>query len=132
MPFGMRRLRFRELPAPIWTCPGRHRKFAGPRPVSKSRAFHTRFTEMLEDEGTLDLQPGFVPVFRGLGINIAMMPDFHGDGHVKDPGPIRFREQKDYFDGCRCKLKIQNLASTGLIADDPKLLILQSRVSVAC
>ena len=63
--------------------------------------FHTRFTEMLEDAGTLDLQPGFVPVFRGLGINIAMMSDFHGDGHVKDPGPIRFREQKDYFDGCR-------------------------------
>ncbi len=29
--------------------------------------FHTRFTEMLEDAGTMDLQPGFVPVFRGLG-----------------------------------------------------------------
>ena len=42
-----------------------------------------------------------MPVFRGLGINIAMMSDFHGDGHPKDPGPIRFREQKDYFEGCR-------------------------------
>jgi hypothetical protein len=63
--------------------------------------FHTRFTEMLEDAGTLDLQPGFVPVFRGLGINIAMMSDFHGDEDPNDPGPLRFREQKDYFDGCR-------------------------------
>ena len=49
--------------------------------------FHTRFTEMEEDAGTLDLQPGFVPVFRGLGINIAMMSDFHGDGHTRRPRP---------------------------------------------
>jgi hypothetical protein len=30
-----------------------------------------------------------------------MMSDFHGDGHAADPGPLRFRDQKTYFDGCR-------------------------------
>ena len=63
--------------------------------------FHTRFTPMLADAGTIDLQVGFIPVFRGLGINIAMLSDFHGDGHAMDPGPLRFAEQKRYFDGCR-------------------------------
>jgi hypothetical protein len=63
--------------------------------------FHTRFTLMLADAGTIDLETGFVPVFRGLGINIVMLSDFHGDGHPNDPGPLRFPEQKMYFDGCR-------------------------------
>jgi hypothetical protein len=63
--------------------------------------FHTHFNEMLADAGTMDLQPPWIPVFRGLGINIAMMSDFHGDGHPTDPGPVRFQEQKTYFDGCR-------------------------------
>jgi len=63
--------------------------------------FHTRFVSMLADAKTLDLQVGFIPVFRGLGINIAMLSEFHGDGHGQDPGPIRFSEQKMYFDGCR-------------------------------
>jgi hypothetical protein len=63
--------------------------------------FHTHFHEQLLDAGTIDLQPGWVPTFRALGINIAMMSDFHGDGHPNDPGPLRFKEQKTYFDGCR-------------------------------
>jgi hypothetical protein len=29
------------------------------------------------------------------------MADFHSDSHPKDPGPLRFKEQKVYFDGCR-------------------------------
>jgi len=40
-------------------------------------------------------------VFRSLGINIAMMSDFHGDGHATDPGALRLKDQKVYFDGCR-------------------------------
>jgi hypothetical protein len=34
-------------------------------------------------------------------VNIVMLSDFHGDGHNNDPGPIRFKEEKIYFDGCR-------------------------------
>jgi hypothetical protein len=62
--------------------------------------FHTHFNEQLSDAGTLDLQPPWVPVFRSLGINIAMMSDFHSDSHPKDPGPLRLPEQKTYFEGC--------------------------------
>lgn len=63
--------------------------------------FHTHFNEQLSDAGTIDLQPTWLPVFRDLGINIAMMSDFHGDGHPNDPGPLRLKDQKVYFDGCR-------------------------------
>jgi hypothetical protein len=63
--------------------------------------FHTHFNEQLTDSGTMDVQPTWLPVFRALGINIAMMSDFHGDGHANDPGPIRFKEQQVYFEGCR-------------------------------
>jgi hypothetical protein len=63
--------------------------------------FHTHFNEQLTDAGTIDLQPTWWPVFRALGINIAMMSDFHGDSHQNDPGPLRFAEEKVYFDGCR-------------------------------
>src|SRR5260370_7914987 len=62
--------------------------------------FHTHFNEQLSDAGTLDLQPTWVPVFRNLGINVLMMADFHGDSHPTDPGPLRLKEQKVYFEGC--------------------------------
>jgi hypothetical protein len=63
--------------------------------------FHTHFNEQLADAGTIDLQPTWLPVFKGLGVNIAMMSDFHSDSHPKDPGPLRLKEQKVYFDGVR-------------------------------
>jgi hypothetical protein len=63
--------------------------------------FHTHFNEMLTDAGTIDLQPPWISVFRGMGVNIAMMSDFHGDSHLNDPGPLRLPEQQVYFDGCR-------------------------------
>jgi len=63
--------------------------------------FHTHFHEMLADAGTIDIQPPWLTTFRAMGINIAMMSDFHSDGHGSDPGPIRFKEQQTYFDGCR-------------------------------
>ncbi len=63
--------------------------------------FHTHFAEQLADLGTLDYQPPWIPAFRALGINIAMMSDFHADGHPKDLGPIRLTEQNNYFEACR-------------------------------
>ena len=63
--------------------------------------FHTHFAEQLADEGSFDLRPPWISAFRGLGINIAMMSDFHGDGHPEDPGEIRFKELAEYFDACR-------------------------------
>jgi hypothetical protein len=63
--------------------------------------FHTHFNEQIADAGSLDFMPPWVPTFRALGINIAMMSDFHSDAHPKDPGPLRLKEQKIYFEGCR-------------------------------
>jgi hypothetical protein len=63
--------------------------------------FHFHFNEQLTDLGTLDTQPSWASVFRGLGVNIAILADFHSDSHPTDPGPIRFKEQEVYFEGCR-------------------------------
>ena len=63
--------------------------------------YHVDYNEMLRDRNTLDYQPGWVPVFRGLGINIVYLGDFHDDSDPTDPGPKRFAEQKIYFEGSR-------------------------------
>ena len=63
--------------------------------------FHTHFNEQVADAGSIDFQPPWIPTFRALGINIAMMSDFHGDGHAEDAGPLRFADQKVYFDASR-------------------------------
>jgi len=63
--------------------------------------FHMHFNEQLTDAQTLDQQPSWYSVFRGLGIHAVILADFHSDSHPNDPGPIRFKEQKVYFEGCR-------------------------------
>ena len=63
--------------------------------------FHLDYNEMLRDRNTLDYQPGWVPVFRGLGINVVYLGDFHDDSDPRDSGPKRFAEEKVYFEGSR-------------------------------
>ena len=63
--------------------------------------FHTHFNEYVQDRGSLDARPAWIPAFRALGINIAMMSDFHGDGHAKDPGELRLVDQRAYFEACK-------------------------------
>lgn len=62
--------------------------------------FHFHFNEQLTDAGTMDQMPTWLPVFRDLGINIAILADFHSDSHPSDTGKLRLDEQKVYFDGC--------------------------------
>lgn len=62
--------------------------------------FHFHLNEQLSDAGTLDFEPTWLEVFRALGINIAILADFHGDGHPTGTGKVRLDEQKVYFDGC--------------------------------
>jgi hypothetical protein len=62
--------------------------------------FHFHFNEQLTDVGSMDFQPSWLPVFRNLGINIAILADFHSDSHPTDTGKLRLNEQKVYFDGC--------------------------------
>jgi hypothetical protein len=63
--------------------------------------FHLDFNEQLRERNTLDYQPPWVSVFRGLGINIVYLGDFHDDSDPRDPGPKRFMEEKIYFEGSR-------------------------------
>ena len=63
--------------------------------------FHFHWIDMLNDQGTIDYRAPFLDVFRALGINIVILADFHGDAHPADPGPLRFKDQKVYFDACR-------------------------------
>jgi len=60
--------------------------------------FHLELNEMARDRGTVDFRPTWVPVFKGLGINIAYLGDFHDDSDGNDPGPKRLPEQKLYFE----------------------------------
>jgi hypothetical protein len=63
--------------------------------------FHLELNEMIRDRGTADIAPTWLSVFRGLGINIVYLGDFHDDSDFNDPGPKRFYEQKLYFEGSR-------------------------------
>jgi hypothetical protein len=63
--------------------------------------FHMDFNEQLRDLNTLDYHPSWVPVFRGLGINVVYLGDFHDDSDPRDSGPKRLLEQKVYFEGTR-------------------------------
>ena len=38
---------------------------------------------------------------RALGLNVIGLSDFHFELHANDPGPERFRDQKDYFEATR-------------------------------
>ncbi len=44
--------------------------------------------------------PPFKPVMRDLGIDAAMIADFHGDGHPQDQTELRLKELKAYYDFC--------------------------------
>jgi hypothetical protein len=63
--------------------------------------FHLELNEMIRDRGTSDLNPTWLPVFRGIGINVVYLGDFHDDSDIRDPGPKKFMEQKLYFEGAR-------------------------------
>jgi hypothetical protein len=63
--------------------------------------FHFHFNEQLTDAGTMDQEPTWLSVFRELGINMAILADFHSDSHPTDTGKLRFDEQKVYFEGCQ-------------------------------
>jgi hypothetical protein len=48
-----------------------------------------------------DQIPFFQPVLRQMGVNIAMIMEFHGDGHPGDTGELRLQELDTLFRLCR-------------------------------
>jgi len=41
--------------------------------------------------------PPFKPVLKDMGIDVAIIADFHGDGHPADTGAVRLKELESYF-----------------------------------
>ncbi len=64
--------------------------------------WHYAFTVQAMEHG-YDWTPPFKPALKEMGVNMAMLMDFHGDGHPADTGEIRLRELKAYFDACRAQ-----------------------------
>jgi len=60
--------------------------------------FHLRFTERLRASGSLDTPLPDLAAMKALGLNVVGLSDFHGDMHPNDPGPLRFKDAKDYAD----------------------------------
>ncbi|MBM3768519.1 MAG: hypothetical protein FJW32_24325, partial [Acidobacteria bacterium] len=45
--------------------------------------------------------PPFKPVLQDMGVDAAMIADFHGDGHPQDQTELRLKELKAYYEYCR-------------------------------
>jgi hypothetical protein len=63
--------------------------------------FHLRFTDRVRNSGSFDTELQDLAAMKTLGLNIIGLSDFHGDMHGNDPGPLRFKDQKDYFEATR-------------------------------
>src|SRR5579871_338410 len=47
--------------------------------------------------------PPFKPVLQAMGVDAAMIMDFHGDGHPADNGQTRLAELQAYYKACRAQ-----------------------------
>jgi hypothetical protein len=63
--------------------------------------FHLRFTERVRASGSFDTPLQDLAAMKALGLNVIGLSDFHGDLHANDPGPLRFKDQKDYREATR-------------------------------
>lgn len=63
--------------------------------------FHLRFTERVRASGSFDTPMQDLVAMKALGLNIIGLSDFHGDMHPNDPGPLRFKDAKDYAEATR-------------------------------
>ncbi len=63
--------------------------------------FHLRFTDRVRASGSFDTPLQDLAAMKALGLNIVGLSDFHGDLHPNDPGPVRFKDQKDYREATR-------------------------------
>jgi hypothetical protein len=50
-----------------------------------------------------DWIPPFKPVLKAMGVDAAILSDFHGDGHPRDLTDLRLKELDAYFRACRAQ-----------------------------
>jgi hypothetical protein len=61
-----------------------------------------------KERGDPQITPDFVNMFRQMGVNMVHLAEFHGDGHPRDPGPLRLAELDSMFSECQ-RLSSENL-----------------------
>ena len=64
--------------------------------------WHLAYTVQAMEKG-IDWQPPFKSVMKAIGIDSAMIMDFHGDGHPGDLTDVRLHEQDEYYKACRAQ-----------------------------
>ena len=62
--------------------------------------FHLAYTVQALEHG-MDWVPPFKPVLQEMGVNAAIIMDFHGDGHPRDLTELRMRELDSFFKACK-------------------------------
>lgn len=62
--------------------------------------FHLAYTVQALEHG-LDWVPPFKPVLEEMGVNAAIIMDFHGDGHPRDLTELRLTELDSFFKVCK-------------------------------
>ncbi|MFN7936377.1 MAG: DUF4350 domain-containing protein [Bryobacteraceae bacterium] len=64
--------------------------------------WHYAYTVQAMEKGASWVPP-FKPVLQSLGVDGAIIADFHGDGHPQDQTELRLKELKAYFEFCRAQ-----------------------------
>ncbi len=64
--------------------------------------WHYAYTVQAMEKGASWIPP-FKPVLREMGVDAAIIADFHGDGHPQDQTELRLKELKAYFEYCRAQ-----------------------------
>ena len=62
--------------------------------------FHLAYTVQALEHG-MDWVPPFKPVLQEMGVNAAIIMDFHGDGHPRDLTELRLSELDSFFKACK-------------------------------
>ena len=62
--------------------------------------FHLAYTVQALENG-MDWTPPFKTVLQDMGVNAAIIMDFHGDGHPRDLTELRLSELDSFFEACR-------------------------------
>jgi hypothetical protein len=70
--------------------------------------WHLAYTVQAMERG-LSWEPPFKSVMKSVGIDSAMIMDFHGDGHPSDLTETRLRELKAFYQACRAQSDSQFL-----------------------
>ncbi|MFL6450505.1 MAG: hypothetical protein ACJ746_22920 [Bryobacteraceae bacterium] len=64
--------------------------------------WHLAYTVQAMEKG-MSWEPPFIPVMKSVGIDSAMIMDFHGDGHPGDLTETRLRELRAFYRACRAQ-----------------------------